>query len=112
MPYELFWHGEPSLYYNYLDAYNQKLKNEYEASINQSNFMAWIMGIYTSRAIEIHNPYIKDKREYPHEPIKLNQKENNKEDSIKKQEQEAIAQFMAFGELAKAFNKNRKENGR
>lgn len=112
MPYELFWHGEPSLYYNYLDAHNQKLKEQYEASINQANFAAWLAGIYTCRAIEVHNPYVKEKREYPSEPIKLSEKESNEEDLAKRQEQAAIAQFMAFGELAKAFNKNRKENGK
>lgn len=112
MPYELFWHGKPSLYYNYLDAYNQKLKEQYEASINQANFVSWLTGFYTCRAIEVHNPYVKKKHEYPSEPIKLSEKQSNEEDSTKQQEQLAIAQFMAFGELAKVFNKNRKENGK
>lgn len=112
MPYELFWYGEPSLYYNYLDAHNQKLKEQYEASINQANFAAWLTGLYTCRAIEVNNPYAKEKREYPSEPIKLSEKESNEEDLAKRQEQAAIAQFMAFGQVAELINKKRKENGK
>lgn len=114
MPYELFWHGKPSLYYNYLDAYNKKQKEENEMFINRENFKSWLQGYYVDVALKCNHPLAKKNPEYLKEPVSLDNKEEssvNKEKSQDVEKSKAIAQFMAFGRYAEAFNKNFKENG-
>ena len=116
MPYDLFWYGEPSLYYNYLDAYEQKQDNEDKAFAHRENFKAWLHGFYIDIALSCH-PVFGKPHKYISEPVKLNtekekEEEVTEEELTKKEEAAAVAQFMAFGQFAEAFNKKRKENGK
>lgn len=116
MPYDVFWHGDPMLYYNYLEAYEQRQKAKNEIFINQENFKAWLQGMYIDYALACNHPLAKQKKPYLDKPIELKkpdiekeEKEEIKESGLtEKQEQAAIAQFMAFGKLADAFNAQNK----
>lgn len=120
MSYELFWHGEPSLYSIYLDAYNRKQKQDYEEFINRENFKAWLHGRYIDIALACNNPFAKSKKDYISQPIEFKLKDDPTGNEItdsdsskelsKKEEEQAIAQFMAFGQVVSAFNKKRKKN--
>lgn len=117
MPYDLFWHGEPSLYYNYLDAYEQKLEDKEKAFVHKENWKAWLQGLYIDYALAC-NPPLAKKQPYFKEPLKFDDKEVEEQEEVKDsdemtkaEEQQAIAQFMAFGQLVEAMNNKRKENG-
>ena len=104
-PYE-FWHCDSSLYYNYLDAYEDKQKQE----MNQLDFLAWKQGLYVLRAIAVNNPLVKDSEPYPNEPdfIKENNKKKNtvsEEERLEFEQQIALAQFEQFGRYAELYNK-------
>lgn len=118
MPYNLFWYGEPSLYYNYLDAYEQKLENEEKSFVHKENWKAWLQGLYIDYALAYNLPFSK-KQPYLKEPLKFDDKEDERQEEVKDsdemtkaEEQQAIAQFMAFGQLVEAMNSKRKENGK
>lgn len=115
MPYDIFWHGDPAFYYNYLDAFEQVKKAEQEAFIDKENFKAWLQGVYIDYALAVNHPLAKQKKPYLEKPLELNKKkEEPKKEEINEsgltdsQEQAAIAQFMAFGKFADAFNAQRK----
>lgn len=119
MPYDLFWHGEPSLYFNYLDAYNKQRDDENEAFVHKENFKAWLQGYYVDCALACNHPFAKKKEPYLKEPIPMKdekkeaKKEVERESGLtEKEEKEAIAQFMAFGQLVEVMNNKRKENGK
>lgn len=116
MPYDVFWHGEPSLYSNYLEAYEKKQKDEDKAFAHRENFKAWLNGFYMDIALSCNHPLAKQKKPYIEEPIKIGEEKDevheDTEELTKQEEQAAIAQFMAFGQFAEAFNKKRKENGK
>ena len=100
MPYDLFWHGEPSLYYNYLDAYEQKLEDKEKAFVHKENWKAWLQGLYIDHALACNQLFKKQQEEI-----------KDSDELTKVEEQQAIAQFMAFGQLVGAMNNKRKENG-
>ena len=113
MPYDLFWHGKPSLYYNYLEAYEQSKKNEAESFIEKENFKAWLQGFYVDYALACNHPFAKEKGKYLQKPVEITKKEKSKEnisqnELTNEEEQRAIAEFMAFGQLAEAINKKNK----
>lgn len=103
------------MYSNYLEAYIQKQENEDKAFVHRENFKAWLQGFYVDIALSCNHPFATRKRPYLKKPIAIdNKKEELHEDTkelTKQEEQIAIAQFMAFGQFAEAFNKKRKENG-
>lgn len=116
MPYDLFWHGNPILYSHYKEAYEKKQENEDKAFIHRENFKAWIQGFYVDIALSCH-PFGSKPHKYISEPIEIDTdkkekvEETTNEELSKKEEATAMAQFMAFGQFAEAFNKKRKENG-
>ncbi len=115
MPYELFWHGDPSLYYNYLDAYEQKMEDKDKAFVHKENFKAWLQGLYVDYALSC-NPPLGRKTQYLQKPLEFKDEEETKEANTSEEltsieEQQAIAQFMAFGQLVEVMNNKRKENG-
>lgn len=59
MPYELFWHGPISAYWQYRAAYYKHLK--------ETNRVAWLHGAYITRAIAACLP--DSKTPYPESPI-------------------------------------------
>ena len=108
MPYDVFWHGDPMLYYNYLEAYEQRQKAKNEIFINQENFKAWLQGMYIDYALACNHPLAKQKKPYLDKPIELKKPDIKESGLTEKQAQAAIAQFMAFGKLADAFNAQNK----
>ena len=63
MPYDLFWHGPISAYFQYRAAHFKQLK-EHEEDVNR---VAWRNGAYITRAIAACMP--KSKVSYPEKPI-------------------------------------------
>lgn len=108
-PYE-FWHETPSLFYNYLDAYECKKQWEQESEFNKMNFNAWLNGLYILKA-RIASPPLGKGSAYPDKPIEFNTNEQKKVDNMTEEERRnyeieiAKAQFEAFGKYANAYNK-------
>lgn len=101
-----FWKDDPHLFFNYLDAYNRKNKDKYEAQLQQMNTYAWLQGIYTCYALRA-NPMMGRGREYPKQPIKLNEP---KQETSSEQEEDmrlktATVQMMEFERYAELYNK-------
>lgn len=63
MPYELFWHGPLSAFFQYRAAYLIKEKEKTE----EQNRVAWLNGVYISQAVA---SVLSEKSKYPDEPIK------------------------------------------
>lgn len=102
-----FWHDEPSLFFNYLDAYERKNKEKYEAEINKMNVYAWLQGIYTCAALRA-NPVMGRGKKYPDKPIELNKPQPeslSEEQEMDMRTKTAMVQMMEFEKYAKLYNK-------
>lgn len=104
-----FWNETPSLFFNYLDAYERKQKETYEAEQQKINLAAWLHGIYVYRALRAAPVFGKGSK-YPEKPIGMKLTENN--DSVSDQDKEeemtlkiATAQMMEFEQYARLYNK-------
>lgn len=113
MPYELFWDGEPSLYYRYLNAYNRKIDNDIDEWMYKENYSSWLQGCYVYEAIARLPPLGKPK-EYLSKPYEINNKKSTDEnkgdsssDMTQKEEEEAVASFYAFGQYAQSVTKDK-----
>ena len=95
VPYETFWNLTPKKIEPFIEAFRQKQIYEAEAFKEQTNFTAWLNGIYISHAISAC--YSKN-AVYPEIPLDLSGKSNN-------DEQDAIK----FEAWALAFNAERKK---
>lgn len=107
MPYDLFWHGDPSLFFNYLDAYERRIKEEYQ----KIDFTAWLHGFYIDYAFKVNHPFAKKAKKYLDKPIQAENKHSvsyqhlTDEEKEKFEEELAIAQFKQFGKYANMYNK-------
>lgn len=104
---EQFWHDEPSLFFNYLEAYERKNKDRYEAEMQKMNVYAWLQGIYTCAALRA-NPVMGRGKRYPEKPIALKepeQKSLSEEQKDDVQMKTAMVQMMEFEKYAKLYNK-------
>ena len=111
---EQFWDEDPSLYFNYIDAYNKIKTNEAEADVEKINFTAWLTGLYVDYALKINHPLANKAGDYLKEPIAMGDKKveevkhDNKytEEELEKfEEQKMLRQFEQFGKYATAYNK-------
>lgn len=114
---EQFWDESPSLFFNYLHAYERRKKSEYEAEIEKMNLNAWLEGTYMCAALRA-NPVLGKRKEYPKKPIELNKPKPDPEiTSAEKKAEErrkvATAQMIQFEQYAKLYNKTyfNKEEG-
>lgn len=104
---EQFWHEEPSLFFNYLDAYKRRNKDKYEAEMNQMNINAWLQGVYICAALKA-NPVLGKGKPYPEKPIELNKPK--REESLSEEQKEdmrtktAMVQMMEFERYTKLYN--------
>lgn len=80
MPYDLFWHGPLSAFFQYRAAYIMREKENQE----QQNRLAWLNGVYVTHAVGVALGGGK----YPKEPIKP-QKQLTPEEQIKQEEMNA-----------------------
>lgn len=107
-PYQ-FWHEEPKLFFNYLEAYDRKKTEEYEIELQKINHQAWLHGWYIDYALKV-NPAFGKSGKYIDKPIELKSNKENKEDNMTEEEKEqfqekmAIAQFEQFGKYVKLYN--------
>ena len=107
MPYDLFWHGDPSIFFNYLDAYERNVKEEYQ----KIDFTAWLHGFYIDYALKINHPFAKKAKKYLEKPIQSDKSTSTlsrnltDEEKEKFEEELAIAQFKQFGKYANMYNK-------
>lgn len=56
MSREEYWHGDPMLVKDYLEAFNQASRRKYD----EMNFMAWLQGAYISNAVTVGVAYALD----------------------------------------------------
>lgn len=108
---EQFWDDDPSLFFNYLDAFEQKRETEMKIELEKINFTAWLNGVYIDYALAVNNPLAKRKGKYLEKPYNFNNietevKTEEAEEERKKQEEAiALKQFYQFGRYAKMYNK-------
>lgn len=114
---EQFWDESPSLFFNYLHAYERRKKNEYEAEIEKMNLNAWLEGMYMCSALRA-NPVMGKGKPYPEKPIELKKSDTHPEtESAEKKAEErkkvAMAQMIQFEQYAKLYNQTyfNKEEG-
>ena len=103
---EQFWKEDPHLFFNYLEAYSRKKKEEYEVEMNKMNISAWVQGVYMCAALKAHPMFGKGKP-YPEKPIDLNksQEESSPEQEEDMRQKQAIVQMMEFEKYARLYNK-------
>lgn len=104
---EQFWYDDPALFFNYLDAYERKNRQQYESEISKINFSAWLYGVYTCMALRA-NPVMGRGKKYPDKPIELNkpeQKDMSEEQQQDMRQKTAMVQMMEFERYAKLYNK-------
>lgn len=104
---EQFWYDDPALFFNYLDAYERKNRQQYESEISKINFSAWLYGLYTCAALRA-NPVMGRGKKYPDKPIELNkpeQKDMSEEQQQDMRQKTAMVQMMEFERYAKLYNK-------
>lgn len=108
-----FWHDDPKLFFNYIEAYRREQERKYKAEKYHMNFTAWLHGLYIDRALKV-NPAMGKSKQYLTEPIKLSEDEETKvtekapiseEEKQEFEKQLAVTQFKQFGRYSKLYNK-------
>ena len=110
MSYDLFWNGEPRLFYDYLEVYEEDLKQKFEIEKEKDNYNAWLLGCYIYHAL-IRVPSMGKPKDYLKKPFEFKEKEDSPK--TKEKEISELELFdMRFGGFVEMFNKNNfnKEN--
>lgn len=112
MPSDEFWKGEPHFFYSYIEAYRQNKSRTDEAEAFNTDYQAWLIGLYVQQAVGtlLNSAFGKrgtKKSEYPSEPVSFTRR---KKEDIKKKEEMELAQlqreFAGFRRFVDAMNTN------
>lgn len=86
---EQFWEDDPELYFAYLEAYNERKKQEFE----EKNILAHIQGIYFCLALQQNLQFTKTPKQiYPTKPLDFGLSEK-KEISVEESNDAWLAYF-------------------
>ena len=110
MPSDEFWRGNPQYFNSYVEAYRLKKSREDEAEAFNTDYQAWLVGLYVQQALSIVLSGAFGKRggkraQYPKEPLSFSKRKS--EDREKKQEQENALlqkQYSDFRRFVDAMN--------
>lgn len=107
MPSEEFWHGKPSRFHSYVEAYRLRLEREEKIQSSLIDYQSWLTGLYVHNALGVvlGNAFSKGKKsKYVAEPISFTQRKQNTRKAQEEQEKELERQFLAFKQLTDAMN--------
>lgn len=107
MPPDEFWHGKPSRFLSYVEAYRLRLEREEKMKAGTSDYQAWLIGAYVHTAVGVilSNSFGKGKKQkYLAEPISYTQRKNKTKKAKEDEERQLKEQFLAFKHLTDVMN--------
>ncbi len=108
MPPDVFWNGDPSWFYSYVEATARKWKREEEYRAHNIDYQSWLTGLYCYEgfSVVVSNSFKKGaKAKYPKEPISVKQYKKDRVSDEEAKVKQLESQFLGFKALAEAMNR-------